>query len=110
VTLAELKKQLMQQFPECRDAIRALPDRTLIHKLDTEKREALDLILGRYGLPTGLPIGYVSADVYLTCQLCGMRYMDGETSHKAACGLSCAAGKIGLDEEVVHDEDCPKCL
>lgn len=78
MTLAELKKQLMQQFPECRDAIRALPDRSLIHKLDIEKREALDLILGQYGLPTGLPMGYLSADVYFTCERCGARYMDGE--------------------------------
>lgn len=78
MTLNELKKKLMMQFPECRDAIRALPDRTLIHKLDTEKREALDRILMQYGLPTGLPIGYLSADVYFTCPTCRTRYMDGE--------------------------------
>lgn len=46
---------------------------------------------------------------YILCDLCGQTVLRRE-QHNAACGLPCAFGKLYLDDEVWHDQDCPLCL
>lgn len=46
---------------------------------------------------------------YVFCDLCSQHVLRREP-HQAACGLPCADGKVYLDDEVLHDQDCPRCL
>jgi hypothetical protein len=46
---------------------------------------------------------------YVLCDWCGQLVLRRE-AHRALCGLPCVGGKIFLDDEIVHDQDCPNCL
>jgi hypothetical protein len=46
---------------------------------------------------------------YVLCDWCGQDVLRREP-HKALCGLPCTNGKLGLEDEVIHDQDCPRCI
>lgn len=45
---------------------------------------------------------------FVLCDVCGQHVLRRE-AHAALCGLFCVGGKVWLEDEVFHDQDCPRC-